>query len=341
MAEHSSSVIVYAPVRQVYALFTHFNDFPKFMRFIKEVTYYDDNRSHWVVQALGRYEWDAVNEDWIPDQQIGWRSTSGLKNTGRVKFRALGANRTEVDVYISYSPPSGALGAIGENLGIDNYFDALLQQELHHFARMVEEAPAGALDPMSSHYLFHENSAVARKDVTERQSAAMASDPMMSEQALAERQAKIEQEKTQRQQVESERAETQRHLVELERAAAQELKARLEQVAARRRQEEQQAREAQLAAAEARPVPDPVYNTLGGRNASLDRTAFGDKDALRPRHLNHLQDPMISRNPSKKQKTTQHLDMAEAAEEAKLESPWFLSIRGSLPSSEESSSTEQ
>jgi hypothetical protein len=334
MAEHSASVIVYAPVQQVYALFTHFNDFPKFMRFIKEVTYYDDTRSHWVVQALGRYEWDAVNEDWIPDQQVGWRSTSGLKNTGRVKFRALGANRTEVDVYISYSPPSGALGAIGESLGIDNYFDALLQQELHHFARMVEEAPEGALDPMSSHYLFHENSAMARKEITERQGAAMASDPMMSKQALMERQARIEQERMQRQHVESERAETQRHLAELERAAAQELKKRLEQVAARR-YEEQQARKALLAASEEKPVPDPVYNTLGGRNASLDRTAFGDKDSLRPRHLNHLQDPMISRHPSKKQKTTQQLDMVEVPEEAKLESPWFLSIRGTLPSNEE------
>ena len=340
MAEHSASVIVYAPVQQVYTLFTHFNDFPKFMRFIKEVTYYDDTRSHWVVQALGRYEWDAVNEDWIPDKQVGWRSTSGLKNTGRVKFRTLGANRTEVDVYISYSPPSGALGAIGESLGIDNYFDALLQQELHHFARMVEEAPDGALDPMSSHYLFHENSAMARKEVTERQSAAMASDPMMSKQALVERQAKIEQEKMQRQQVESNRAETQRRLAELERVAEQELKMRLEQVAARRH-EEQQARKALLAASEEKPVPDPVYNTLGGRNASLDRTAFGDKDALRPRHLNHLQDPMISRQPSKKQKTTQQLDMVEVAEEAKVESPWFLSIRGTLPSNEESSSTEQ
>jgi uncharacterized membrane protein len=94
MVEHAASVIVKAPVHQVYELFTHFNDFPKFMSFVKEVTYYDDQRSHWVVQALRQYEWDAVNVDWIADKQIGWRSTRGLENTGKVKFRPLGPERT-------------------------------------------------------------------------------------------------------------------------------------------------------------------------------------------------------------------------------------------------------
>ena len=34
MAEHHASVTVGAPVQQVYGLFTHFNDFPKFMSFV-------------------------------------------------------------------------------------------------------------------------------------------------------------------------------------------------------------------------------------------------------------------------------------------------------------------
>ncbi|HCF87591.1 MAG TPA: cyclase, partial [Ktedonobacter sp.] len=59
MAEHRASVTVNAPVHQVYGLFTHFNDFPKFMSFVKEVTYYDEQRSHWVAEIAGRHEWDA------------------------------------------------------------------------------------------------------------------------------------------------------------------------------------------------------------------------------------------------------------------------------------------
>ncbi len=120
MAEHHASVAVNAPVHQVYTLFTHFNDFPKFMSFVREVTYYDDQRSHWVAEILGRHEWDAVNENWIEDRQIGWRSTNGLENSGKVTFLATGPVQTLVDVFIHYSPPGGILGEIGERLGGDS-----------------------------------------------------------------------------------------------------------------------------------------------------------------------------------------------------------------------------
>src|SRR6185437_1253543 len=87
MAEHEVSVVVNAPLRQVYPMFTHFNDFPKFMHFVKEVTYYDDRRSHWVADLLGHHEWDAINEGRVEDRQVGWRSTKGLENAGKVTFQ--------------------------------------------------------------------------------------------------------------------------------------------------------------------------------------------------------------------------------------------------------------
>lgn len=172
-AEHHASVTVNAPVHQVYTLFTHFNDFPKFMSFVKEVTYYDDQRSHWVAEVIGRHEWDAVNDGWIPDRQIGWRSTSRLENFGRVTFEPMGPNQTKIDVYINYNPPAGMLGDIGEKLGTGNRFEQALQKDLTNFARMVDEAPPGALDPMSSNYLFHKESAAARETTTSRQDETM------------------------------------------------------------------------------------------------------------------------------------------------------------------------
>src|SRR5262245_2828813 len=132
MAQHTASVTVDAPIEQVYQLFTHFNDFPKFMHFVKEVTYYDDQRSHWVAQVVGQHEWDAVNVNWVENRQIGWRSTSGLKNSGRVTFETLGLHQTRVQVYISYDPPAGALGDIGENLGGGRRFEQALQEDLNH-----------------------------------------------------------------------------------------------------------------------------------------------------------------------------------------------------------------
>jgi len=176
-ATHHASVVVNAPVNQVYAMFSHFNDFPKFMSFVKEVTYYDDQRSHWVAEVAGRHEWDAVNDNWIPDQQIGWRSTSGVENFGKVTFQPTSSNQTQVDVFINYNPPAGVLGDIGENLGVGGRFDNALQNDLNHFAKMVDQAPAGALDPNASNYLFHADSAAAKGTTTQRQNEAMQNDP--------------------------------------------------------------------------------------------------------------------------------------------------------------------
>jgi uncharacterized membrane protein len=174
---HHAEVIVNAPVHQVYSLFTHFNDFPKFMSFVKEVTYHDDQSSHWVAEVVGRHEWDAVNEGWIADQQVGWHSISGLSNFGKVTFVPTSSEQTKIDVSISYNPPAGILGEVGERLGGGSHFENALQSDLTHFAQMVDQAPAGALDPTSSHYLFHADSAAGKGQTTSKQNESMQNDP--------------------------------------------------------------------------------------------------------------------------------------------------------------------
>jgi uncharacterized membrane protein len=173
LKEHHASVTVNAPVNQVYNLFTHFNDFPKFMSFVSEVTYYDEQHSHWVANVVGRHEWDAVNEGWVENRQIGWRSYNGLENTGRITFQTTGPMMTQVDAFVAYNPPAGVLGDVGEGLGAGSTFESKLQHDLDNFARMVHEAPQGALDPTSSNYLFHGDSAAAKGTTTDRQNATM------------------------------------------------------------------------------------------------------------------------------------------------------------------------
>jgi len=175
-ATHSAEVTVNAPANQVYALFSHFNDFPKFMSFVKEVTYHNDQTSHWVADVVGQHEWDAINEDWIPDQQIGWRSTNGLENFGKVTFAPVSNNRTRVTVTINYNPPAGVLGDAGEKLGAGSRFQQALERDLNHFGEMVNQAPAGALDPTSSNYLFHKDSAASKGRTTGRQNETMQGD---------------------------------------------------------------------------------------------------------------------------------------------------------------------
>ena len=176
MAEHNASVVVNAPADQVYALFTHFNDFPKFMTYIKEVTYIDDQTSHWVANVVGDHQWTAVNDHWTPNQQIGWRSIDGLENSGSVRFESLGEGETRVDVTIHYTPPAGILGQIGESLGAGRHFERKLQEDLTNFANLVNAAPPGALDPHSSAYIFHADSAAALGRTTPAQDATMDDD---------------------------------------------------------------------------------------------------------------------------------------------------------------------
>ena len=291
MAEHSASVTVNAPVHQVYELFTHLHDFPKFMSFVEEVTYYDDERSHWVVHVGRQYEWDAVNEDWLPDQQIGWRSFNGLQNSGKVKFRALGPERTIVDVYVQYEPPSGPLGQLGETFGIGSHFRTALEEDLQHFAHMVENAPPGSLDPMSSHYLFHDESAAKKGLVTPKQLEAMSHDPMMTPDALAERQARIEREAQERQQKEAELVEVKRQRLEQQRQIIAEQRQILAHEAEKRRKERQEREEALRGSA--RNTPDPYYTYAAGAHG------LGDRDGRRARVPNFTLDPMTSRRPAK------------------------------------------
>ena len=173
LKEHHASVTVNAPISQVYALFTHFNDFPKFMSFVNEVTYYDEQHSHWVADVVGRHEWDAINQNWVENRQIGWRSYNGLENTGRVTFQTVGPMMTQIDAFVAYNPPAGMLGDVGEGMGAGGTFDSKLQHDLDNFARMVDQAPQGALDPTSSNYLFHGDSAAAKGKTTDRQNETM------------------------------------------------------------------------------------------------------------------------------------------------------------------------
>lgn len=168
-----ASVTVHAPDRQVYTLFSHFNDFPKFMSFVKEVTYYNNEKSHWVAEVLGQHQWDAVNEGWIENRQIGWRSVDGFENAGKVTFQPEGPDRTRVTVDISYNPPAGPIGQAVNKMGGEKNFEQKLQHDLDNFAKMVQQAPPGALDPTSSNYLFHAGSAASKGTTTQRQNETM------------------------------------------------------------------------------------------------------------------------------------------------------------------------
>jgi uncharacterized membrane protein len=166
MAEQHASVIINAPVEQVYSLFVRFSDFPKILSFIEEVTYLDSHRSHWVADLDGRHEWNAENRNWVANRQVGWRSIDGLENTGYVRFDPVSPARTRITVTINYDSRSsdGSVRRGGKRLA------DRLNQDLERFARMVEQAESNAFDPASAEFLLRKAPAAreaARFDMDE------------------------------------------------------------------------------------------------------------------------------------------------------------------------------
>lgn len=123
------------PVSTVYNQWTQFEEFPKFMAGVREVRQTDDTHLHWQAEVFGKHEeWDAQITEQEPDKRISWKSISGPRNAGTVRFEPIGENRTRVRLVMAYAP-EGAIEAVGSSLGAVN---AQLQTSVEQFKRFIE-----------------------------------------------------------------------------------------------------------------------------------------------------------------------------------------------------------
>jgi uncharacterized membrane protein len=123
------------PVRTVYNQWTQFEEFPRFMAGVKEVRQLDDTHVHWHAEVWGKdKEWDAEITEQEPDNRISWKSISGAPNAGTVRFEALGADRTRVQLAMAYEP-EGAVENVGDSLGV---FSARVQRTVEDFKKFIE-----------------------------------------------------------------------------------------------------------------------------------------------------------------------------------------------------------
>jgi uncharacterized membrane protein len=129
-------VEVNCPIRTVYNQWTQFEEFPRFMSGVKEVTQLDDSHVHWRAEIWGKdKEWDAEITEQVPDERISWRSTTGPQNAGTVRFDRLPGNRTLVRLALGYEP-KGVLEHTGETLGL---FTSHIEKTMQEFKRYLEE----------------------------------------------------------------------------------------------------------------------------------------------------------------------------------------------------------
>jgi uncharacterized membrane protein len=136
MERIEKTIEVDCPVRTVYNQWTQFEEFPRFMDGVKTVKQLDDTHLHWHAEIWGKdKEWDAEITEQVPDQKIGWKSTSGdAPNAGVVRFEPMGANRTRVRLAMAYEP-QGALENVGDAIGV---LSASVQSSIENFKEYIE-----------------------------------------------------------------------------------------------------------------------------------------------------------------------------------------------------------
>jgi uncharacterized membrane protein len=129
-----------APLEQVYAFWSNYENFPLFMSHEREVEDLGAGRSHWRVSGPGGVpiEWYARLTQQSPNEVIAWRSEPGsmLENAGVIRFNFSGRG-TRVDLRFCYHPPAGGAGqAVAELLGSDPR--AKLNEDLGRMKALLE-----------------------------------------------------------------------------------------------------------------------------------------------------------------------------------------------------------
>ena len=149
--EAQKTISVDAPIEQVYAFWSDYQNFPYFMRHVRHVRVQGEESS-WIVDGPAGVpvEWRSRVVRRIPNSLIEWRSNadSPVKHEGAVRFDRLGERGTRVSVRVCYLPPAGALGhAVATMFGADPKTE--MDDDLMRMKSMLEtgRAPHDAAQP--------------------------------------------------------------------------------------------------------------------------------------------------------------------------------------------------
>lgn len=138
------TVLIRAPVAEVFRFWTQVENFPLFMEHVVDVSVspLDGRRSHW--QARGPagvpIRWDAEVTRLVPDELFAWKTLPGseIEHAGAVHFERLGPELTWLQVRMVYVPPAGMLGkGIAAILGGDP--ESRVEEDLGRLKSLLED----------------------------------------------------------------------------------------------------------------------------------------------------------------------------------------------------------
>jgi uncharacterized membrane protein len=152
MPKAEKTIVVHAPVSEVYQFWTQFDRFPEFMSNLKEVRKTGDRTSHWVAKGPlnTSVEWDAETTMLETNKRIAWnsRDNGDITTSGQVTFTELANDQTEIHVVLKYDPPAGVVGDIVAKIFSDPQRE--LDEDLERFKTMInQQRTYGGREPES------------------------------------------------------------------------------------------------------------------------------------------------------------------------------------------------
>ncbi|MFD8700738.1 SRPBCC family protein [Kitasatospora purpeofusca] len=137
MSMVQEQIDVDVPLSTAYNQWTQFEDFPRFMEGVKQVTQLDDRHNHWTTKVAGvTREFDTEIVDQLPDQKIAWRTTGGeVQQMGVVTFERLNDQRTTVRLAIDFEP-DGVAERAADAMGM---VDRRVKGDLRRFKSFIED----------------------------------------------------------------------------------------------------------------------------------------------------------------------------------------------------------
>jgi len=151
MERAEASIIVGAPVSDVYDAWHKFENFPRFMNNVKEITKHngDGKLSHWKVDGpFGvPVSFDAEMTTDEPNQRIAWnsRGEGTVATSGQVTFAELGTRQTQIHVVMNWTPPAGKVGEVVAK--VTSNPQSQLEEDLGRFKEMIEGGKFGQVVP--------------------------------------------------------------------------------------------------------------------------------------------------------------------------------------------------
>ena len=136
MTTIQKAIEVGVPLNTAYNQWTQFEQFPRFMEGVQEVTQIEDNRLYWRAEVGGvEKEWYARIVQQVPDKFIAWDSEEGVDSGGEVAFHQIDPATTQVTLSMSYRPED-IVETVGDKLG---FVSRRVESDLKRFKEFIED----------------------------------------------------------------------------------------------------------------------------------------------------------------------------------------------------------